>query len=129
MMIEKEKDKLKGKGENWAAITLILIPMISVYASYIYGKIKPEYGGGAPIPVTLHVVTLGNENSAGTINTSLVDETEHGFYAVNSGEHKAFYLPRSTVTKIEFIGNKATIKKSSAEPQSKASTTEEDEPN
>jgi hypothetical protein len=87
--------------ERFVAVPLGLILLFSVF---VYGTANPKFGGGAPVPVLLHVTPeaaklLGGE----AVSLWLIDQTDYGFYFLRRREDKkAILLPRSSIRAVEF---------------------------
>lgn len=88
---------------EWERLLLFLIPVIfGVYALKLYPKIKPQYGGGAPVPIVLHLTRKLPVFDSETVPVSLVDETEQGYYVLR-GSDKAVFVARGLVEEVEFL--------------------------
>lgn len=80
------------------------IVVVGFFGVFIYPHISPALGGGQIIPATLHFgqteVPLGNTSQA---KVWLIDETDLGFYVVQSKDSKkAVFVPRNAVNAIFF---------------------------
>jgi hypothetical protein len=88
---------------EWERIVLTIIPAIFVmYAIKVFPNISHQFGGGAPLPVVLHLTkklpALDSENAS----VFLLDETERGYYVLRSSD-KALFVARSFVEEVEFL--------------------------
>jgi hypothetical protein len=93
-----ELEKIKKLEWERLAPTFLIFPL-SIYATQVYGKIKPPYGGGMPTPVTLHFSgknPLSEHDDEGRF--LLIDETDHGYYLLkNAQEKKSYFIRRDAV--------------------------------
>lgn len=90
----------------WERLFLFIVPAIfGLYALKVFPNIKHEFGGGAPVPIILHLSkklpALDSENPT----VSLIDETEQGYYVL-SGTDKAVFVARGLVEEVEFLRTK-----------------------
>ena len=86
--------------ERWALASLALV---FVFATAIYGRIKPSWGGGVVAPVTVHFARITPFSSSSDIKAYLIDETDKGYYLTHSvDDHKASFIPREAVASIDF---------------------------
>src|SRR6266404_2409045 len=91
---------------EWERLFLTIVPAIfGVYATMLYPAIPHQFGGGAPVPIILHLSkklpALDSENPT----VSLIDETEQGYYVL-SGADKAVFVARGLVEEVEFLRTK-----------------------
>jgi hypothetical protein len=100
----------------WERHVLIIVPIIfGLYATTVFPNIRHEYGGGAPVPVILHLakpLPLFNADSA---SVSLIDETEQGYYVLR-GTDKALFIPRGSVEEVEFLSSEGAAEAGVAKP-------------
>lgn len=90
---------------NWQQSLSILITLLLAFASSYYPHLKPSWGGGAPIPVTIYfskdsIILPGQ--SAGAL---LIDESDAGLYVVGKNDKKATFIPRSAVGLVYYSGD------------------------
>ncbi len=84
------------------APTLLIVPL-SIYATQVYGKIKPSYGGGMPTPVVLHFSGKNAMSESAEARALLIDETDHGYYLLrNAAEKKSYFVRRDAVIAVVF---------------------------
>lgn len=82
----------------------IPLGLLAAFSVFVYGKVKPELGGGSPIPVQVYVNSEGANVLGGESATAwLIEQTDYGFYLLRQrGERKALLLPRSLIRVVEF---------------------------
>lgn len=83
---------------NWLAVLVL----VAFYASNIYGRILPKYGGGAPTPVVLYLNRPLPWDASGAATTLLLDETDQGYFVTMPGGDGALFIPRSDVSAAYF---------------------------
>jgi hypothetical protein len=84
---------------NWYFIVL----SISIYVNMVMGHMQQKFGGGAPVPAVLYLnKPLPLSNGTTTVEVSLLDETEQGYYILPPGKHTALFIPRGEVSSIYF---------------------------
>jgi hypothetical protein len=85
---------------NWVTSGLCLV---GLFAGFIYPKIRPSVGGGAPTAVELQ---FGEKSPLGTPMRSrvwLIDENNNGFYILRApNDKKAVYVPRGSVSAVYY---------------------------
>ena len=87
--------------ERWIGIALLLIVFFS---TFLYGHARCRFGGGATVPVLVHL----NEEAGKLFSTNpapawLIEETENGFCVLRDPKEKSsLFIPRSAVRALEF---------------------------
>jgi hypothetical protein len=95
-----------GALDNWLnTVTQLLIPLL-VYSVGIYPHVRRSFGGGAPTPAQIFLTTAIGNDPAKQFTATIIDETDAGFYVIQSNQKNVRYVPRSLVSSIEF--NKPT---------------------
>jgi hypothetical protein len=93
----------KFRDLNWLFCVGFSISTVTFFALLLYPLVKPAFGGGAPIPITLQFVDKSPWENSLRSSCSLIDETETGFYIIRTkNENKAVFLPRNSVSAIYF---------------------------
>jgi hypothetical protein len=88
---------------EWERLLLIIVPAIfGLYATKVYPNIKHQFGGGAPVPIVLHLTKKLPVFESDNPSVSLIDETEQGFYVLR-GSDKAVFVARGLVEEVEFL--------------------------
>jgi len=82
---------------NWQQSLSFLSTLLLVFASTYYPHLKPSWGGGAPIPVTIYFTKDSTIMSNQNVGALLVDESDAGLYVVGKNDKKATFIPRSAV--------------------------------
>ncbi|MGA2967221.1 MAG: hypothetical protein ABSD64_13500 [Terriglobales bacterium] len=83
----------------WIGIVL----SISIYVTSVVGHMQQKFGGGAPVPAVVYLSKpFPLSNGATTVEVSLLDETEQGYYVLPPGRHRALFIPRGEVVSIYF---------------------------
>jgi hypothetical protein len=79
---------------EWERLFLIIVPAIfGLYATKVYPTVKHQFGGGAPVPIVLHLTKKLPVFDSETVPVSLVDETEQGYYVLRDSD-KAMFVAR-----------------------------------
>ena len=82
-------------------VFMVLIPVLFVFATQIYGRVKSSFGGGRPNPIVLHFVSDQNVLSAKVAAVFLIDETENGFYILRrEGDTKTYFIRRDFISAV-----------------------------
>jgi hypothetical protein len=93
----------EARKTEWERLFLTIIPVVFfVYADKVYPNIKHQYGGGAPVPVVLHLTKKLPIFDSESVPFALIDETEQGYYVVR-GSDKAVFIARGLVEEVEFL--------------------------
>jgi hypothetical protein len=78
------------------------LSLLSLYATFLFPRIKGNWGGGTPIPALLTMSsTTGSTPSEGQ-RVNLIEATDSGYYVTLDGKKNVVYIPRSSVQRIEF---------------------------
>jgi hypothetical protein len=88
---------------EWERSALLIFPFVFfIYAAKVYPNLRHEIGGGAPVPVVLHLTKKLPQFDSESAPALLIDETDQGYYLLFRG-NKAEYLTRGLVEEIEFL--------------------------
>ncbi len=87
----------KVRSGNWQQSLSILITLLLLFASYYYPHLKPSWGGGVPIPITIYFTKDSTVMPSQRVGASLVDESDVGLYVVGKNDKKATFIPRSAI--------------------------------
>jgi len=91
------------KGLEWEKAILFCLTVLLAFASGIYGRMNPSFGGGSPMPAVLHLVTEAPISSSRSVRVLLVDENDYGYYVLRPDQQStAYFLRRDLVSSIEF---------------------------
>jgi hypothetical protein len=103
---------------EWERLFLFLIPVIfGIYATKLYPRIKPQFGGGEPVPVVLHLTKKVPTFDSEIVTVSLLDETEQGYYVLRVKDtDKGIFVTRSLVEEIEFLNPVPNTESSTKKP-------------
>jgi hypothetical protein len=88
---------------EWERLFMTIVPIIfGLYAAKVYPKIPHQFGGGAPVPIVLHLTKKLPVFDSESAPVSLIDETEQGYYVLY-GSDKAVFVARGLVEEVEFL--------------------------
>jgi hypothetical protein len=106
----KLQNKKEARKTEWERLALtILAAIFGLYATKVFPSLKHEYGGGAPVPIVLHLTKKLPVFDSESVPVSLIDETEQGYYVVR-GADKAVFVARGLVEEVEFLRSDANVK-------------------
>lgn len=81
----------------------VLVMLLSFYATKVYGRLKPMFGGGLPMAVRLYVKEVNPIIQEGIVDAFLVDENSNGYHIVRTRDSKhAVFIARGAVSAVEF---------------------------
>lgn len=80
----------------------LLISVLFVFGHDYYPHIKPSWGGGSPVAVTVYFAKDSPLKPNQSVSAELVDESNDGYYIVGQGDTKAVFVPRSAVSLLYF---------------------------
>jgi len=101
---------------EWERLFLTIVPIIfGLYATKVYPNIKHQFGGGAPVPIVLHLTKKLPVFNSENVPVSLIDETEQGYYVLH-GSDKAVFVARGLVEEVEFLRSDQTTPTAPAKP-------------
>jgi hypothetical protein len=89
---------------DWPTTTVSLLALLFAFATWYYPHIMSKWGGGAPLQIRM---TLSKDSSVAagrTVDCSLIDETDAGFYVIGKNEPHATFIPRGQVAMVHFAG-------------------------
>jgi hypothetical protein len=90
---------------NWfITVTQLIVPLV-LYSIAIYPHVRRPFGGGDPTSGQILTAAIGND-PAKQFTVTIIDETDAGFYVIQSNQKNVRYVPRSVIISIEF--NKPT---------------------
>jgi hypothetical protein len=93
----------EARRTEWERLFLTIVPIIfGLYATKVYPNIRHHYGGGAPVPIVLHLTKKLPVFDAESVPVSLIDETEQGYYVLRDSD-KAMFVARGLVEEVEFL--------------------------
>jgi hypothetical protein len=88
---------------EWEKLAIpIVFAVFGIYASKVYPNIPHQYGGGAPIPIILHLNKKLPVFDSEAVPLSLLDETEQDYYVLRDSD-KALFVARGLVEEVEFL--------------------------
>lgn len=91
------------RNSHWHIVVLNAVGTVSLFTLLIYPNVRPAFGGGAPTPATFYFSAKNPIGDAGQAQIWLLDETDAGYYILNSKEaKKAVFIPRGAVSAIYF---------------------------
>lgn len=76
--------------------------LLSSYATFLFPKIKSNWGGGAPIPAMLTTASTPGSALGVVLQVDLIEATDAGYYVRPNGQRNVVFLPKSSVQAIEF---------------------------
>jgi hypothetical protein len=89
---------------KWELYPPLVIFLFLFFSIAIYGDVKFQFGGGAPIPLSLYLTPEAPQLFTSTpAKVWLVEQTDAGWYVVRSvNDRKSIFIPRALVRAIEF---------------------------
>jgi hypothetical protein len=84
------------------AVLLWSLSLLSLYATFLFPKIKGNWGGGTPIPALLTLANATGSTPSEGQRINLIEATDSGYYITLEGKKNVVYIPRSSVLRIEF---------------------------
>jgi cation transporter-like permease len=88
---------------EWERLFVVIVLVIfGLYAGKVYPNIPHQLGGGAPVPVILHLTKTLPEFDSDSAAVSLIEETEQGYYVVHTSD-KALFIARGLVEEVELL--------------------------
>lgn len=83
--------------------TFWCLAVVSGFAYFIYPKINPSLGGGAPVAVELRFGDKSPLDKSMSSRVWLVDESNNGFYILRGRyDRKAVFIPRGLITAVYY---------------------------
>jgi hypothetical protein len=93
----------EARSAPWERFLLLMAPILfGGYAIHVYPNVRREFGGGANVPIVLHMSKKSSVFNTESAAVSLIDETEQGYYVVH-GSDKAVFVKRDLVEEVEFL--------------------------
>ncbi len=92
----------KPKLGYWPRTLVVLLFILTVFATVYYPHIMSKWGGGAPLSVAITLSKDAPDHGGQVVACSLIDETDSGFYVIGSGDRHATFIPRAEVSLVHF---------------------------
>jgi hypothetical protein len=106
----------EARKTEWERLFLTIVPAVFfIYAAKVYPNIRHGIGGGAPVPIVLHLTKKLPVFDSETVPVSLIDETEQGYYVLR-GSDKAMFVARGLVEEVEFLRSEPTTNTQGKKP-------------
>lgn len=84
------------------ALAGFLLGAVSVYSVYLFPFMKATWGGGAPVSTAIYLSKDSPIHPSQKVNAALFEASDSGFYVIFEGDEKATYVPKTSVTAMEF---------------------------
>jgi hypothetical protein len=93
----------KVKIFEWERIIPSALAAVLAFATGIYGRVSPSFGGGGPTPAVFQLTAETPISSSRSVQVLLIDENDYGYYVERKGGSKtAYFLRRDLVSSISF---------------------------
>lgn len=79
--------------EYWISTILL----VALGFSYLYGRLSPGIGGGLTVPITVYLSATNPACQGLECKFLMVEETGRGIYVISGEQHKAYFIPHSTI--------------------------------
>ncbi|MGA7157137.1 MAG: hypothetical protein WBY53_09835 [Acidobacteriaceae bacterium] len=89
-------------GMNVVSLAAELVFFITTFTNYVYPHFRPEWGGGAPIRVTMSFNKDAGGLAGRTTPALLLDESDLGFYLIDENTKHTYFVPRASVSLLDF---------------------------
>jgi hypothetical protein len=97
------RDPISRGAYRWEVLAFALLALVLFYSLEIYGGLKPQLGGGAPVAATMYVSPKAPIFSSESAEILLLDETDAGYYVMLQPDQKsAYFIRRDIVTALRF---------------------------
>jgi hypothetical protein len=87
---------------NWLTTATQLIVPLLAYAIGVYPHVRGAFGGGDPTLAQIFLTSAIGSDPAKQFTAHIIDETDAGFYLIQSNHATVQYIPRSLISSIEF---------------------------
>jgi len=104
---EMESRAWKIQAGNWMLSIGFGLVTVTVFAGFFYPKIKPSWGGGAPISATLYFAKDSPILPGQSVSARILEETDSGFYLIGGSNKSATFIPRSEVAMVYYSNDPA----------------------
>jgi hypothetical protein len=91
-----------GSTHNWLNTAAQLLVPLLAYSIGIYPHVRRPFGGGDPTSGQIFLTTTIGNDPAKQFTAAIIDETDAGFYVIQSNQKNVRYVPRTLVSSIEF---------------------------
>jgi hypothetical protein len=96
------REPLRLIDSRWFMTFFVGLFVLGIFGRYFYPSIEADWGGGAPIPVTIYFTKDSVILPSKSARVSLIDETDAGLYVTSGTETKAIYIPRTEIAILYF---------------------------
>jgi hypothetical protein len=88
---------------NWVIVFFDLLMVFAFFATTLYPKIDPIFGGGHPTDIVLQFTNTSPVDNSQKMEVRLIDETDSGYYFIRTPEdRKAVFIPKSLISAVYF---------------------------
>lgn len=94
-------DKFTGAMNVTSSLAQATLPL-TFFAHLIFPHFRPEWGGGAPVPVVLTYVKDAGYLAGQVKPALLLDEGDLGFYLIDRNVKRTYFVPRSEVSLVAY---------------------------
>jgi hypothetical protein len=94
-------DKFTGAMNVTSSMALGIF-LLTYFAHLIFPHFKPEWGGGAPVPIVLTYAKDAGSLSGEVKPALLLDEGDLGFYLIDRNVKRTYFIPRSEVSLVAY---------------------------
>lgn len=90
---------------NWVTHAGALLLPVLAYGVFIYPHVRAAFGGGETVTVSMRVANRNGPTHPpeSLTDVKVIDETEEGFYVLESGGTTVTFIPRTSVYSIQFV--------------------------
>ena len=89
--------------DQWETQIPMLVAIFILYANHVYSRMKPEFGGGAPVPAVLELKQQLKAFKVTEPSVLLLEETDKGYYVLRTSSDKsAVFVSRDLVSTVSF---------------------------
>jgi hypothetical protein len=78
------------------------LSLLSLYGTFLFPKIKSNWGGGTPIPALLTMASTRESAPTEELRVNLIEATDSGYYVMLDPQTNVTYIPKASVQAIEF---------------------------
>jgi hypothetical protein len=99
------RDPVKRSHHDYLGLSWVVIAGIFYFSNSLYTHVKPSWGGGAPLPVSIYFSNSSQIAATSAIDARLLDESDQGYYFLLPTHSGAIFVPRASVAALSFSGN------------------------
>jgi hypothetical protein len=87
---------------NWNLVVGVMLMPLILFGVWVYPHTDAAFGGGEPSGADMSILASSGSSTPTSVPVKIVDETDSGFYVIETNDSRVRYIPRNLVTSVSF---------------------------